>query len=54
MSQPDAPSQDEIDFWTARYGRPVSAADVTEINRNLVEFIELLAEWRREDESTQS
>ncbi len=55
MASQDTPSRDEIAWWSQKYGRPLTAADVIEINRTLVEFIKLLAEWeKREDGRTGS
>jgi hypothetical protein len=50
MPQPDTPSQDEVAYWSEKYGRPLTAAEVADINRNLVEFMELLAEWENRND----
>ena len=39
------------DHWSARYGRPVSEAEVEAIHRNLNGFFEVLLDWRRQDEA---
>jgi len=38
------------EFWSRRYGRPVSDAEVSEIDRNLFGYYGLLLQWKREED----
>lgn len=36
-------------FWSERYGREVSEAEVEDIHRNLYGFFSILRQWKEED-----
>ena len=38
--------------WVRRYGRECSAAELTEISRNLVGFFQLLLSWKQSDDGS--
>src|SRR5438105_2100688 len=41
-------NQTLIDGWSKQYGRPVSAHEVEQINRNLSQFFSILLSWQKQ------